>query len=138
MSHDSPQAAEDAFYDALETGDLDALLALWDDGDDIACSLPMRPLVTGREAVAGAWREALEALRRIDLQVKHIQWIESADLALHLVEESPVGAPGRPVAPVYAMNAYRRGENGWRLVVHQNAPVPPPPGFRPEGFPHLP
>jgi hypothetical protein len=44
---DTPQEAEDAFYDALEEGDLKQLLSVWADSEDICCLLPMYPLVRG-------------------------------------------------------------------------------------------
>ena len=41
MSFATPQDAEDAFYDALEGGDAEAMAAVWDPAADIACLLPM-------------------------------------------------------------------------------------------------
>ena len=128
MTFSTPDEAEDAYYDALESGDLDTLLAVWDDSEDIACSLPMMPLAIGRDAVAAAWHGILEALQRIDLQVKHLAWIRTDTVAIHLVEELAAGAPGQTGQSVYGPNIYRRRDDGWRLAVHQNAPVPPPPG----------
>ena len=138
MTFSTPEQVEDAYYDALESGNLEALLAVWEDSDDIACSLPMTPLAIGRREVASTWRGVFDALQRIDLQVKHLTWIHADAVAIHLVEELAAGAPGQTVPPVYATNIYRRGHGGWRLIVHQNAPLPPPPGSAPEGFPHLP
>ena len=53
--HTTPQDAEDAYYDALEDGDLDRLMAVWDDSDEISCLLPMQALVQGRAAVRAAF-----------------------------------------------------------------------------------
>jgi len=139
MTFPTPQEAEDAYYDALESGDLDALLNIWDDADDIVCALPLRPLVMGRPAVTAAWREVLDAMPAIDLQVRHLQWIQGEDLAIHFAEELPEGPPGGPAMPVYAINVFRRGSDGWRLIAHQNAPAPPPQGAAPPpGFPRVP
>ena len=139
MNYETPQAAEDAYYDAMESGDLDALLGVWDTADDIACLLPMHHMALGRQAIADSWKAVFATASVIDLQVKHVQWIETGEVAIHLVEETPsAGPPGQPAMPVYATNVYRLTADGWRMILHQNAPVPPPPGFRPEGFPHLP
>jgi len=92
----------------------------------------------GRGAIEADWKAVFGRIPKIDLQTKHILWIEDGDMAIHLVEESPVGAPGRPSMPVYATNIYRRGADGWRMILHQNTPAPPPANIRPEGFPHLP
>jgi len=129
----TPQDAEDAFYDALDEQDTDKMLSVWDDSDTIACLLPMHALVQGRGMIETLWRALLSGAHKLDLSVTHIQWIETADTALHLVEERLSGTDGRPQAPVYATNAYRRTGNGWRLVLHQNSPTPPPPGMRGPG-----
>ncbi|MCU0971347.1 MAG: nuclear transport factor 2 family protein [Gammaproteobacteria bacterium] len=131
MSHDTPQAAEDAYYDALEEGDLERLMAVWDDSDDIACLLPMQPIGRGREAVREQFREILRATTGLNIQTSHLQWMAWEDTAVHLVEETLVGEEGQRSPPIYASNLYHRGPNGWRMVIHQNAPTPPPPGMAP-------
>jgi ketosteroid isomerase-like protein len=130
-SHASPQDAEDAYYDALEDGDLDRVMAVWDDSDEISCLLPMQGLVQGRVAVRAAFAPLLGDGRGVALSIRHLQWVEGADLALHWVEEAAEPPPGRPAVNVYAINVYRRGSAGWCLLAHQNAPAAPPPGMMP-------
>jgi ketosteroid isomerase-like protein len=130
---DTPQDAEDAYYDALEEGDLEKLLTVWDDASDIGCLLPMHPLAQGRPAVRETFSRLFGRGRGIALSVKHLSWIETGDVAIHLVEEAPQSqAPGgSPPMAVYGTNIYRRGTDGWRLIIHQNAPTPPPAGRMP-------
>jgi ketosteroid isomerase-like protein len=131
MGFDTPQAAEDALYDALEAGDLDGLMAVWDDADDLACLLPMQPLRQGRVAIRETFRQAFQAIGGIDIHASHLQWLTWGDTAAHLIEEQVAGPDGRLAPPVYAVNLFRRGPAGWRLVMHQNAPTPPPAGTVP-------
>lgn len=133
QTFNTPQDAEDAYYDALEAGDLDTLLAVWDTADDVCCLLPMQPLARGRDAVTDAYRHLFGRGQGIELSVNHLNWIETDEVAIHLVEETSAhGAPGAPPPmPVYGTNIYRKGSAGWRLLVHQNAPTPPPPGMMP-------
>jgi hypothetical protein len=129
----TPQDAEDAFYDAIDERDGEGLRAVWEDSEEIACLLPMQPMLHGAD-VHGAFRPLLEGEVSLEIQVRHIRWLETGDLAIHLLEER-VSVPGRPPQPpMYAMNVYRRGESGWRLLVHQNSPTPPPPGAVPPGM----
>jgi hypothetical protein len=133
MRFQSPQEAEDAFYDALEERDQTKMMAVWDDSTDIALLLPMQPLVTGGE-VRNVLRDLLRSDMELQLQVKHIQWVEIGELAIHYVEEQPEGPAGGRVPPLYAVNIYRRrGESEWTMILHQNAPAPPPPGAMPPG-----
>ena len=130
---DTPQDAEDAYYDALEEGDLDALLAVWDTTDDIICLLPMHPLAHGRSAVRDVFTRLFARGQGIALSVKHLGWIDAGKIAIHQVEESPQGhaAGGQPPMAVYGTNIYRHGTEGWRLIIHQNAPTAPPAGRTP-------
>ncbi|MEA3275240.1 MAG: nuclear transport factor 2 family protein [Pseudomonadota bacterium] len=126
----SPQDAEDAFYDALDDRDAERMQRVWEDSADIACLLPMQPLVHGGD-VHQVWKPLLEGDLRLDIQVRHIRWLEADGLAIHFVEER-VSVPGQPQQPpVYATNVYRKGSAGWRMVLHQNSPTPPPPGAMP-------
>jgi ketosteroid isomerase-like protein len=130
----TPQDAEDAFYDAIEERDIPALLAVWEDTDEVACLLPMRPFVHGRGPLEAIWRDLLGADFPLDIQVRHVRWVEAGELAIHYLEER-VQAPGQgpPQPAIYATNVFRKGPSGWRLILHQNAPAPPPPGAVPPG-----
>lgn len=127
------QDAEDAFYDAIDEHDSARLRSVWDSSPDIACLLPMQPLLHG-EQVHEAMAPVMSGELSLDIQVRHIRWIESGDIAIHYVQEQ-VRVPGRPAQPpVYATNVYRRGESGWHMILHQNSPAPPPPGAMPPGM----
>lgn len=125
MPFDTPQDAEDAFYDALESGDSDTMTQVWERSDDIACLLPMSPLIQGPE-VLKMWRAMFEQGAKFDIHVQHLGWIETEGMAIHMVEERMGGPEGGQ--SVYGSNLFRRGADGWRLVLHQNSPTPPPPG----------
>jgi ketosteroid isomerase-like protein len=122
------QDAEDAFYDAIEEGNAERMAKVWGEGPDIACLLPMQPLLLGDE-VRGLWGPLFAQGGAVDLQVRHIRWVELGDLAVHYVTEwikPPAGQRAPP--PLYATNLFRRGPAGWALVLHQCSPTPPPPG----------
>jgi len=124
------QDAEDAFYDAIDERDGEHLRGVWEDSADIACLLPMQPMLHGAD-VHEAFKPLISGEVKLDIQVRHLRWLEAGDLAIHFVEER-VSLPGAPLQPaVYGVNIYRRGSSGWRLLVHQNSPTPPPPGSMP-------
>jgi len=133
MSHfESPTDAEDAYYDAIDECDLEKMMAAWEDSPETACLLPMRPLCSGREAIRELWKPLLDPAVKVEITVNHLQWIEEGDIAVHLLEErvTLTGQDERQ-PPIYAINIYRRKDNGWRLLTHVNSPSPPPPGMMP-------
>ncbi len=133
----TPQDAEDAYYDAVEACDLEQMMAVWENSPEAHCLLPMQPMLQGPRALRSAWSGLLKEALRVEVTVHSLQWIEQGELAIHLVEEAVTVAaqPNQPYPPIYATNIYRKGAGGWRLLVHLNAPAPPPPGAAPPGMP---
>ena len=127
--YQTPQEAEDAFYDALDEGNLEQLLSVWAETDDICCLLPMHPMIQGRQGVVDVFTQMFSQGHGVSLAVAHLVWIETDDMAIHQVEETVLGVPPdtTPPPPFYGTNIYLKGSTGWRLIVHQNAPTPPPP-----------
>jgi ketosteroid isomerase-like protein len=125
---DTPQEAEDSFYDALEEGDLKQLMAVWAESDDICCLLPMYPLVQGRVAVKDVFSHLFSRGSGISLSINHLHWIEAGDIAIHQVEEVLQNVPPDrpPPPPFYGTNVFRKDNSGWRLLLHQNSPTPAP------------
>jgi ketosteroid isomerase-like protein len=126
---DTPQEAEDSFYDALEAGDLEQLMSVWADSDDICCLLPMYPLVRGPAAVKDVFSHLFSRGSGVSLSINHLHWTESGDIAIHQVEEVLQDVPPdrQPPPPFYGTNIFRKGNNGWRMLLHQNSPMPAPP-----------
>jgi uncharacterized protein (TIGR02246 family) len=128
----SPQDAEDAFYDAIDEGAFDTLEALWDPSEEVFSLVPMGAASIGRNAVLTSWQPLFQGGSQIEIEVGHLLWIETAEIAIHLVEERvKVRGQAEQQPPVYATNVYRKREGGWHLIIHQNSPTPPPPGMLP-------
>ena len=127
--YNTPQEAEDAFYDALDEGNLKQLLSVWAESDDICCLLPMHPMVQSRQGVTDVFTHLFSQGHGVSLAIAHLGWIEADDIAIHQVEETILAEPtDRPPPPsFYGTNIYRKDQTGWRLIVHLNAPTPPPP-----------
>jgi len=131
----TPQDAEDAFYDALDESDPASMHAVWEDSDEVFCLLPMAAPSMGADAVRKSWAPLLHGEPRIDIEVRHLHWVEGDPLAIHLVEEHiSVAGQHQKQPPIYATNVYRKGPGGWRMIMHQNSPSPPAPGAIPPGM----
>jgi len=129
---ETPTDAEDAYYDAIDEADLEKMMAVWEDSPESTCLLPMRPMQNGTQAIRELWQPILDHEMRLNITVKHLQWIEQGDIAIHLLEELvTLSETGEPQPPIYALNVFRHGEEGWRLLTHFNSPAPPPPGMLP-------
>lgn len=115
----TPDDTEAAFYEALQAGDIDRLMACWADDDDILCLHPGGPRLLGPGAIRAAFAAMFEhgTLRARPTQVHRVQALASA---MHsVVERVEVMLPDGPrEATVYATNVYHKTPQGWRLVAH--------------------
>ena len=118
------EQAEMAFYRAFEANDLAAMMAVWDDAEDIVCIHPMGPALTGRNAVIDSWREILSGGVAMRFSLEKVQTYVADNLSIHLLNEHIDVASGNPVAPMAATNIYRLSPLGWRLVSHHASPNP--------------
>jgi ketosteroid isomerase-like protein len=114
---------EAAFYEALQTADLDKLMACWADEDDIVCVHPGGPRVVGPVAIRATF-EAMFANGSIRAWPERVRKTVSVASAVHnLLERVEVLAAGRPQhAWVIATNVYHRTAQGWRMVAHHASP----------------
>lgn len=115
----SPEDIEAEFYEALQRGDLERLMAVWSDDEEIICVHPGGPRVIGPLAVRATF-EALFAEGPVNVRPSQVRRVQAAGIAVHnLLERVEVlTAEGPLTAWVLATNVYVKGALGWRLVAH--------------------
>jgi ketosteroid isomerase-like protein len=125
---ETPQDAEDTFYDAFEEGNLDKMMTAWAASEEIVCIQPLREQVQGQGAVRRSWQELFASGANVEIEIHHKQWIETCEFAIHIVHEQLVFNADRAhlPAPLIATNVYRKIGPGWRLILHHVSPPPPP------------
>jgi ketosteroid isomerase-like protein len=117
---------EAAFYDALQTGDIDKLMACWADEDDIVCIHPGGPRVVGAMAIRATFESMFSngSIRAWPEQARKTQALASA--VHNVLERVEVLTPeGAGHAWVIATNVYHKTAQGWRMVAHHASPGTP-------------
>jgi uncharacterized protein (TIGR02246 family) len=119
----SPDDIEAQFYEALQQGDVERLMAVWADDDDISCVHPGGPRVIGAEAIRASF-EVMFGNGSIEAEPQRVRRMTSDDLAVHSVVERVrvMSEQGPHSAYVLATNVYMKTGLGWRLVVHHASP----------------
>jgi ketosteroid isomerase-like protein len=121
----SPEECEQAFYEALESADIEAVAETWLDDDDVVCVHPGGARLVGYSAV----RSSLAALlANGPLQIRTVsrKCFESPTVAVtNVIEEVVVVQSGaRQLVHVIATNAFAKTPAGWKMVLHHAAPAP--------------
>ena len=127
------QDAENAFYEALERSDLEAMMAVWAEDEEIVCVHPAGQRLAGQEQVREVWRQMFAGGGWMRIQITQQVAVAGTMVAVHSVHENiTVAGEKRPRPPVVATNVYLRTAAGWRMIVHHASPAPtdaaePPP-----------
>jgi len=122
----SPEAVEQAFYDAMERGDLEAMMQCWLDEEDIVCLHPNGPRLVGTDAIRRGWQQIFDnGAVKLRVSARHSQ--SSMMVSVHNVVEwvQVKNAEGtvREIA-LFATNVYAKTALGWRMILHHASPVP--------------
>ena len=118
----SAEEAEDAFYEAIGRGDLDAIMEVWADDEEIVCIHPTGQRLSGASAIRESWQTIFSSNTSLTVHVKRAICWQSAILAVHSVTEVLfLGDEPTPHGPMLSTNVFQRGAKGWRLLSHHTS-----------------
>lgn len=119
----SPEDTEAQFYEALQAGDLERLMAVWADEDEVSCVHPGGPRLTGLAAIRASF-EAVFERGAVPVHPECQRRFTQGDTAIHQVlERLEIQGPNGPQSAwVVTTNVYLKTALGWRLVVHHASP----------------
>lgn len=119
----SADDTEAAFYDALQQGDIEKLMACWGDEDDMVCVHPGGSRLLGPGAIRSAF-DAMFANGSLRVQPLKVRRVQALGCSVHSVLErlEMLTAEGPRHAYILATNVYLLTAQGWRLVAHHASP----------------
>ena len=114
---------EAAFYEALQSGDIDKLMTCWADEDEIVCVHPGGARVVGAAAIRASF-DGLFSNGAVRAFAEKIRKVEAMSSAVHSVLQriEVLTEEGPRHAYVIATNVYHKAAQGWRLVAHHASP----------------
>lgn len=122
----NPDDTEAAFYDALQQGDIEKLMACWGDEDEMVCVHPGGSRLVGAGAIRSAF-DAMFANGSLRVQPLKVRRVQALGASVHSVLEriEILTEEGPRHAYVLATNVYLRTAQGWRMVAHHASPGNP-------------
>ena len=122
----SAQDVEAAFYEALERGDIDSMMAVWAEDEEVVCVHPGGPRLIGYTLIREAWQRIFASGRKLQVRLSQQRTVTTPFAVVStLLEHITSPDDGKLSAPVAATNIYVRSPLGWRMVAHHASPVPP-------------
>ncbi len=121
----SPEECEQAFYEALENADLEAMADLWLQDDDVCCTHPGAARIVGYNAVRSSWASILGS-GPVPIRTLARHSFESPTLAVTSLIEEILLLKGSVRQPVHMLvsNAFVKTPAGWKMVMHIGVPAP--------------
>lgn len=125
---DGKLGVEDAnqrFYDAFRSGSLQAMEAVWGEGDQVQVIHPASACISGRALVLDSWASILRGVRpnafKITLEdVRVFALSETTGLVTCVEVVEADDSKGRTVAT----NVFELQKGKWVLILHQGGPLP--------------
>lgn len=118
------RAANQAFYEAFEERDMDAMSDCWEHSDRVVCTHPGWRTLRGWGAVSGSWFALFGGPARLQFVLTEEVIAVEGDVAWVTVDENLL-SPEMGGGTVAAMNVFVRAGAGWRLVAHHGSSVVP-------------
>lgn len=120
----SAEDIEAAFYDAINRGDIEALMAVWSDDEDIVCVHPGSPRLVGHAAIRASWEGMFERGSLI-IEPRNVLVTQNMMMAIHHVIEDlgDVEFDGMD-GHILATNVFVKTPLGWRLTLHHASIAP--------------
>lgn len=120
----SPEEAEDAFYKAFETADIETMMRVWLDADYVECIHPMSHRLMGIDEIRESWQEIFSNKDNdIHFETIETRQIKHKDLAIHVVNEN-LKMKGNQTTQILATNIYEKTADGWHMILHHASPAP--------------
>jgi ketosteroid isomerase-like protein len=115
---------EAAFYESLQNGDIEKLMACWGDEDDIVCVHPGGARLVGPAAIRATF-DAMFSNGTIRAQAIKVRKVETMSASVHSVRIEVLTEEGPRHAYVIATNVYHKTAQGWRMMAHHASPGTP-------------
>jgi ketosteroid isomerase-like protein len=114
-------AANQAFYDAFEARDLDAMSDLWEHSDRSVCIHPGWPALRGWGPIVASFAAMFRGGQSLQFLLTDATVSVEGSVGWVTVDENLLGEQGGNT--VAAVNVFALTERGWRLVVHHGSSV---------------
>jgi ketosteroid isomerase-like protein len=115
-------AANQAFYDAFEAADLDAMSNRWEHSDRVVCTHPGWGTLRGWGKVVASWYAIFGNSQRLQFILTDHSVVASGDTAWVALNENLLDGQGAG-STVAALNVFVRTDGDWLVVAHHGSPV---------------
>ena len=116
--------ANQAFYEAFEARDIDAMSELWEHTDRVVCTHPGWATLRGWGAIAGSWFTLFSNTEHLQFIVTNAQRPDRRRHRLGRLRGEPPRAARAAAARSRPSTSSRHNPGGrWRMIGHHGSPI---------------
>ena len=119
----TPQDADQAFYEAFESADIEAMMQVWASKENVMCIHPGSPRLEGGEAIKNSWQQIFTNGTPLSFTLTDSLYTQDDRLAVHMVKEH-IEVDGVLQGIMLATNIYQFIDGSWRMMLHHASPEP--------------
>jgi uncharacterized protein (TIGR02246 family) len=120
------RAANERFYAALNSLDIEEMDEVWADDEAAICVHPGREAIFGYERIRESWAAIFAGTNSMSVAASNervavageVAWVACTETISLMMDE------GLAAAAAQATNIFRRTNEGWRMIVHHASPIP--------------
>jgi ketosteroid isomerase-like protein len=116
-------ASNEAFYDAFNTRDIDAMDKLWAERAPVVCLHPGSTALHGRTQVIRSWHSILSSEGAPRVSIEGTRVVMLGETAMVLCYERVTDPETGTGAVLAATNVFVRESGEWRLVHHHSSAI---------------
>ena len=115
--------AEEAFYQAFRTHDIELMKQVWDRTDNVFCIHPGSSRIYSFDLIIASWAHIFAGKEEINIKVCEVGYQHDAHTSIHTVKEV-LRVDNHDLGVVYATNIYHQTEQqGWKMVGPHGPPA---------------
>ncbi len=128
--YSTPQDADQAFYRAFESADIEAMMEVWAGDQGVTCIHPGSHRLQGCAAIKSSWQQIFTNGASLRFTLTDSRYTQDTHLAVHMVKEN-IRVDGVLQGVMLATNIYQFIDGSWRMMLHHASPEPQEPEQQP-------
>ncbi len=122
-------AANESFYKAFNTRDLDAMKRVWSSNEKVTCVHPGWEPLSGIGPIIDSWEGIFKNSGNMDIQATDVSVTTSEGLAwVSCIEKLyTIATHGVLASKVFSTNLFQLNEGSWKMIMHHASPLPTSP-----------